>query len=231
LRIVGDQTRLVLSGLVKRRGHILSQVTEVPFHAQARGRPAPVTATRLHSVWPDLAVGAPGSLQVTWLEPAGDGEYKVAVTSNDPEAVEALGGFHWADWRSEVATVGLEGLSLLVYAPLVVSWMSLPTALVAVVAFMSHGNLRRPWVLTWLWAAMLLLQLLCKGLNAAKLLLLHDRLQVGLALAPAALAAILAWIYWSRVLSSSRVNGYALFAGLDAAYSLFVLFPQALWTS
>jgi hypothetical protein len=230
LRIAGDQTWVVLSGLVKCRSHILSQVTVVPFHGQTRGEPVPVTATRLHSVWPDLTVGADGTLQVAWLEPAGDGEYKVAVASSDPEAIEALGGFHWADWWSEAATVGFEGLSLLIYTPLVISWMILPMALVALVAFVSHGNLRALWALAWLWVAMLL-QLVCKGAIAPKILSLHDPLQVGLALVPAALAAILVWIYWRRVMSCSLIKGYALFAGLDAVYSLFVLLPLVLWTS
>lgn len=229
-RIVGDRAWVVFSGLVKWHSNTLLQVLAVSFDEESPSEPVTVSGTRGYSLWPDLAVGADDTTRVAWLEDVGDSCYQVVVASTALEAREALGGPRRTEWWQEVVTLGFEGLSLLVYAPLVLGWTIPPLCLVALVAFVSHGGLRGWQAVLWLGAA-IALHLVCKGFIAPQLTPLHDPVRVGLSLALIALGVGLVWVYWRRAEEPSLLAAYGLFAGVDGLFSLFVLLPWALWAT
>jgi len=230
VQAVQDQMLIFFTGLLMQRSQARSQVIVAPFDGRERGEPIPVTATRRPSLFPDLTVGAGGVVRAAWLESMGGGVYQVMAASTAPPALEALGDFRLTDLWEEAIGLGFDFLSLLFYAPMVISWVVLPLALVLVIAFGSRGDLRGWQVLAWL-AAAVLLQLVCKRFVAPWLLPLHGPIQIGLSLAPVLLGGVLVWFYWRRSEEPSLLVSYFLFASVDTLYSLFVLIPQTFWAA
>ena len=230
LRTLEDRAWAVFSGWVARRGSVRLQVVVVPFDAQGRGESVAVTNTWRASMWPDLAVGADGTLRATWLESIGDDVYQVVVASTAPEALDALGGFRLAEWWGEVVGFWFDMAGLLAFSPLVIGWTVLPLGLVLVGTFVSHTGLRGRQAVAWLGAAALL-QLVCKRLLFPSLMSFGPHpVEIGLSLAPFVLGAGLMWVYWRRAKEPLLVAAYGLFAGVDAVFSLLVLMPRLLWT-
>jgi hypothetical protein len=219
----------VFSGWIARRSSIRLQVVVVPFGAQGRGEPVAVTSTWRASLWPDLAVGADGTLRAAWLEPIGDGVHQVVVASTAPQALDALGGFRLAEWGGKVVGFCFDVSGLLAFSPLVIGWTVLPLGLALVGTFVSHAGLRWWQAAMWLGAAAVL-QLVCKWLLFPALMPLGpDPVEIGLLLVPLVLGAGLMWVYWRRAEEPLLAAAYGLFAGVDAVFSLFVLLPRMLW--
>ncbi len=231
MQTVGDRTWAVFSAWVARRSDVRMQVVVVPFDENGPGEPVAVTKTRPSSVWPDLAVGADSTLRATWVEPLGNDMYWVVVASTAPEALDALGGFRLAEFLGGIAAFLFENLSLLGYAPYVLSWTVLPLGVVVVAMFLNPSGVRGWKAAAWLGVAVTL-QLVCKRIFAPQMLSFGPHLvEIALSVAPVVLGIVLMWIYWRRAEEPLLLAAYGLFIGTDALFSVFVMMPRLLWAA
>jgi hypothetical protein len=191
--------------------------------------PVPISSTQTRSLYPDLAVEG-DTLRAAWLEPMGDEMYRVIVANTGSAAREALGGFMWGEWLQDVALLSMDMVGLLAYLPLVLLWTAIPLGLALVATRFSGGESSGWRAALWLGGA-LIIQLIGKGLVAVQLSPFQTDIdQAALALIPVVLGGGAVWLYWRRAASPTVIAAYGLFAGIDAAYSLFFLLPRVLWT-
>ncbi len=231
MRTVEGRTWIASSAWVARRSNVRLQIILIPFDAQGQGERVSVTRTWLLSMWPDLAVGADGTLRAVWCEALGDDVYQVVVASTAPEARDALGGFRPAEWWDDVLTLWTDFFGLLGLLPLVFGWVLVPLGLMLVGVFINPDGLRKQQVVAWLGAA-ILLQLVGKWFLFPDLLSFGpDLVELGLTIAPIVLGIGLMWVYWRRADEPSLLAAYGLFAGTEIILSLFVIIPRVLWAA
>jgi hypothetical protein len=218
----------VYSGYVARRSTFRLQVLAMSLSEEETATPVPISRTQSGSLYPDLAVEG-GTLRAVWLEPIDDEMYRVIVANTGSAAREALGGFLWAEWLHDVVLLGMDAVGLLGFFPLVLQWTALPLGLVLVATWVGGRALSGRRTALWLGAA-LIVHLIGKGFVAVQLSPFQtDIVQAALALIPLVLGGGAVWLYWRRAASPMPIVAYGLFAGIDAACSLFILLPRVLW--
>jgi hypothetical protein len=231
MRTMGDRTWAFFSSWVAQRSDVRMQVVVVPLDKGGPGDPAIISKTRPASTSPDLAVSADGTLRATWVEPLGNDVCRVVVASTAASARDALGGFRPAEWLGEVAAFVFENLSLLGYVPMVLFWVVLPLGVVLGGTIWRPGGMQRWQATAWLGAAVLI-HLTCKRLIAPGLMPLGPgSVQLAFSVLPVVLGISLMWIYWRWAREPLLLAAYGLFAGVDAAFSLFIMLPRLLWVT
>jgi hypothetical protein len=219
----------VYSGWVARRSTFRLQILAMLLSEGENQAPVPISRTQSRSLCPDLAAER-SALRAAWLEPIGNETYQVIVASTGSAAREALGGFRWSEWWQDVALLGMDAVGLLGFLPLVLGWTVLPLGFVLVATWVSGGESSGWRTALWL-GGTLVLQVICKGMIAVQLSPFQaDIVQAALALVPVILGGGAMWLYWRRAASPKLIVAFGLFAGIDAACSLFILLPRVLWT-
>ena len=226
---VDGEAWAVYSGWLSQRGNARLQIVVAPFNENGPEEHTVASDTWQASLYPDMTVGADGTLRAAWVEAIGEDQHRIVVASTANEAKQALGGFMLSEWLERGVSLSTDVLALLFFAPYIVGWTVLGWGLVAAGTYLNPDRLRGWWSTLWLWAA-IPVHLACKRYIAPALMPIGPSpAQLVFVLTPVVIGLILILIYWRRAETPSLMAAYGLFAASDAVFSLFVALPQTLW--